>query len=269
MYYPLDDHYVFTDNFYTFIRQSTTTFADSPVGTIIMNAETVLTSTTNNENSRFPVSNARIVTDPFLEYLTTNATETIIQITFLNNIDTLFLGNVNFDDFTITANLIDSDLTTFSNPNTGRYNGVCFFNTTGINILTITIPGQAPNDGKSYFTIGVIMGGVRSVLQPRREAGRGLVEPIETIMFDRNNKEINNSGRTYHTVNINFKNIETADIITLRTLENEVGMDGVSLIYENYADRETGIIAERIGPFPDLEKSLGWYDNILSFKEKV
>jgi len=72
-------------------------------------------------------------------------------------------------------------------------------------------------------------------------------------VFDANNKEINRSGRSYHVWDINFTDIETDEMEALRVLENEIGMDGTAVVYENYSDRKTGIIAERTGVFPESE----------------
>jgi len=145
--------YMWTDALgYKFYKTITGAFEPLDItGTVIFKGIPPLLTVSDNENSLGPISNARIIQDPYMDALTDNATETIIEISFLNTIDVFFLGNVNFDDFTITANSIDSDSVTFENPNTGQYNGICFFTTAGINTFTLTIPGQAPNDGQPRF----------------------------------------------------------------------------------------------------------------------
>ena len=268
MYFPQDDYYIFTDDYYQFLRPITGAFATAPIGTIILSASTVLSSVTDNENSDFPISNARIITDPFLEYLTDDTTETIIEIVFLDLIDTFFLGNINFTSFSITSDTTEA-FAAFKNVDTERYNGISFFNTAGFNSLTITIPNQATTNGVAYFSIGALFGGARTIFQPRYDSTKNIIEPINILRFDENNKEVNNTGRTYHVFNLNFSNITGATFDQIKTVENAIGRDGVALVYENYNDREVGIICERINALPYSESSVDLFQNIMSFKEKV
>ena len=82
-----------------------------------------------------------------------------------------------------------------------------------------------------------MIGGLRSVFNPRRPTGRSIVQPSDVIRFDDNNKEINNAGRSYHVFDVDFSNIETTEMETLRVLENDIGRDNTAVIYENYTDR--------------------------------
>ena len=88
-------------------------------------------------------------------------------------------------------------------------------------------------------------------------------------LTDANNKEVSETGRPYHLFDLNFTNIETADLNTLKAFEYGIGRNGVGVLYENYSDRQVAILVERVEDFPELETSLGWHDNILKLKEKV
>lgn len=265
--------YIWTDTLgYKWYRLITGSFEPTnPTGTIIFKGVPPLSSVTDNPPAAAlgQIANARVIQDPYLEALTADLTETIIELSFLNTIDTFFLGNVNFTDFTITADAVPLDLTTFSNPNTGLYNGICFFTTAGINTFTLTIPNQATTDGISRFSIGALIGGNRSIFNPRRPTARTIIEPSDVIRFDDNNKEINNSGRSYHVFDVDFSDIETTEMEALRILENNIGRDNTAVVYENYDDRETGLITERVGVFNESEKSVNLFDNIWTFKEKA
>ena len=268
MYLAKDDYYIFTDDYYIF-TVLTAGFLTNPTGTILFKAIAPLNITADKQNASFPASNAGNLNEPNLEYLSTNATETVLSVNFLNPIDVLFLTNINFSSFTVTVDSVDSVITAFKNPLTGRYGGVCFFDG-DVNSLTIAITSQTPIDLATYFSIGAICGGVRVSLDPRYSAGRSVNEPSDTLRFDRNNKEINNSGRTYHTFAINYNNLlNTADVVKLKQLVNLVGRDGTIIVYENYTDRETGIIGELTGTFDIAEKGVNHFDSVLKVKEKV
>jgi len=269
MYLARNDYYIFTDDYYKFLFATTAGYLTTPTGTAFFKATGPLQTTADKENSDFPATNANDVSDPYLEYLSTNATETVLDIIFLDAIDTLFLANINFDSFKITVNSVDLTIASFQNSLTGRYNGVCFFDG-DVNALTLTITAQTPNDSASYFSIGAICGGSKVSIDPRYNAGRSVQEPSEILRFDKNNKEINNSGRTYHEFNINYGNlVSDTDVVNLKQIVNEVGMNGTIIVYENYSDRETGIIGELTGTFDLAEKDVTFYDSALKIKEKV
>jgi len=269
MYFPQDDHYEFEDDWYEFIRESVGTFTTTPTGTIIMYAANVLSGNADSDDTYNLFPNALDITDPFLAYIAADATETIIELTFIDAVDTLFLTNINFDTYTVTVNAISDGATSFQNTMTGIYSGITTLDSPGSNVFTITIPAQTPNDGESEFSIGAILGGSRNLLTPRYEAGRQAVEPVTRLQFDNNNKEIYPQGRKYQILNIDFSKIESADRDTLREIMYAVGTDGVCLVYENYSDRETGIIAEIMGQFPESETSVNRHNNVLQLKEKI
>jgi len=266
MYLAKNDYYIFTDDYYKFLSAG---FLTNPIGTILFKAIAPLQTTADKQNSSFPATNCNVITDQYLEYLSTNTTETVLNITFLEPIDVFFIANINFSSFKITVNSVDSTISAFKNSLTGRYNGVCFFDG-DVNSLTLTITAQTPNDSASYFSIGAICGGEKVSLNPRYSAGRSVNEPSDILRFDKNNKEVNNTGRTYHVFNINYSDlVSTSDIVKLKQLQNSVGMDGTIIVYENYTDRETGIIGELTGTFDAIEKDVDYFDSILRIKEKV
>ena len=269
MYLFKDDYYIWTDDYYKFLTLSTAGFLTAPTGTILFKAVAPLQIIADKENASFPATNCYNISDPYLEYLSTNTTETVLNITFLEPIDVFFIANINFSSFKITVNSVDSTISSFKNTLTGRYNGVCFFDG-DVNSLTLTITAQTPNDSAAYFSIGAVCGGEKVSIDPRYNAGRSVNEPSDILRFDKNNKEVNNSGRTYHVFNINYSDlVSTADIVKLKQLQNSVGMDGTIIVYENYSDRETGIIGELTGTFDVIEKEVDYFDSILRIKEKV
>jgi len=269
MYFHENDYYIFTDDYYKVLVKATAGYLGTPTGTTFLKAISPLILTADKENASFPVSNANDFSDPYLEYLSSDTTETILELTFLEPIDVFFIANINFSSFKITVNSVDSTISAFKNSLTGRYNGVCFFDG-DVNSLTLTITAQTPNDSASYFSIGAICGGEKVSLNPRYSAGRSVNEPSDILRFDKNNKEVNNTGRTYHVFNINYSDlVSTSDIVKLKQLQNSVGMDGTIIVYENYTDRETGIIGELTGTFDAIEKDVDYFDSILRIKEKV
>jgi len=244
-------------------------FDTIPTGTTFFKAVSLSNLTADKENASFPVSNANDFSDPYLEYLSSDTTETILELTFLDPINVLFLANINFSSFKVTVDSVDSTISSFKNSLTGRYNGVCFFDG-DVNRITLTITAQTPIDSATYFSTGVICGGEKVSIDPRYNAGRSVAEPSDILRFDKNNKEVNNTGRTYHVFNINYSDIvSTADIIKLKQLQNSVGMDGTIIVYEYYTDRQTGIIGELTGTFDAIEKDVSYFDSILRIKEKV
>ena len=269
MYFAKNDYYVWTDDYYKFLQVAAAGFLTTPTGTTLFKAVGPLQTTADKENSDFPATNCNDISDPYLEYLSSDATETVLEVTFLDDIDTLFLANINFASFKVTVNSVDSTITAFKNSLTGRYNGACFFDGS-VNSLTITITAQTPVDSAAYFSIGAICGGEKVDVDPRYSAGRSIKEPSEILRFDKNNKEVNNSGRAYHTFVINYNNlVSDTDVASLKQLVNAVGIDGTIIVYENYTDRETGIIGELTGTYDLAEKALTYYDSLLRIKEKV
>lgn len=238
----------------------------TPTGTTLFKAIAPLL-TEDIETPIFPTTNANDVKDQYMEYLSEDTGNIVLTITFPKTVDTLFIANINFSFFQVTVDGDSQFFVTFQNQNTGRWNAVVFFDG-GVDRLTFRIPGQTPLDSAAYFSIGVLCGGNRITLNPRYQASREIVEPSTVLRFDRNNKEVNNSLRPYHMFNINFKDIvDVADLNSLKTLENSVGMDDSIIVYENYSDRETGIIGERTGTFNSIEKAVSHYDSNLMIKE--
>jgi hypothetical protein len=269
MYFHKDDYYIWTDDYYKFLTLSTAGFLTAPTGTILFKAVAPLQTTADKANASFPITNVNDVTDPYLEYLSTDATTTVLELTFLEDINVLFLANINFASFKVTVDSVDSTITSFRDALTGRYNGAVFFDG-GVNSLTLTITTQNPTDSATYFSIGAICGGSKVTLNPRYSAQRSVIEPSDIIRFDKNNKEVNNSGRCYHVFNLNYNDIVgSTDIIALKQLEHSVGRDGTIIVYENYTDRETGIIGELTGTFDLVENGVEYFDSILRVKEKV
>ena len=256
-------------NGFAWITETVADFATAPTGTSLLAPLQVAAVTADHEEADFPVSFTQDPKRPFKKYHSTDSTETIIELVFYENIDTLFLVNINFEDFTITVDGVDQVCTAFENTNTGRYNGVCFFATTGVNPVQITITAQTPLDGADFFSAGAFVGAVRETMSPRYNSAKQVNEPVNVIQFKQNNKEVNNTGRKYHIFNLDFNIIESADLATLKELEFATGRENVIIVYEKYSDREVGIIAERIDAFPYVEKSVGWHDNVIALREKV
>jgi len=256
-------------NTFSYLSDIASGHLDTPTGTVLLKADAPLDTTADKENASFPATNCNVINDQYLEYLSTDATDTVLTVVFLEPINVLFLANINFASFKVTVNAAEETFTAFKNGLTGRYNGVCFFDG-DVNSLTITITTQTPVDSASYFSIGAICGGEKVQVNPRYNAGRTVKEPSEILRFDRNNKEVNNTGRPYHEFNINYQDlITTSDISSLKGVVSDVGMSGTIIVYEYYTDRETGILGEITGTFDVAENAETHFDSILRVKEKV
>jgi hypothetical protein len=233
-------------------------------------AETDSTVTCDNEDSAFLLENATEDYDrPHKRFHSQDTTETTIEMGYQSSIDTIFLGNCNFDSFKIEISGVQYDFTTVMDIDTGIYNAVIRLDSASpIASFKIIIPAQTPNSGESFFAIGVILACIRKDLTmgPHYPLRKTVEEPTVMMRFDKQNSEMQEIGRAFHVLELNWNQLSNMNLAQLEDAVRVVGQDGIVAIYEKRDAYEASYLCQMLGGF-STSRGKSRYHAPLSYRE--
>jgi len=228
--------------------------------------------TCDKEDSDFLLENAIEDYDrPFKRFHSNDTTETTIELIYESAINTIFLGNCNFENFKIEISKEQEELTTTMDKDHGRYNTVVrLLPITGITTFKIIIPAQSTVNGESFFAIGSIVAGTRVELtaKPQYPVAKTLIENIFEKRFDGQNREVQEIGRPYHLLEFNWNGIDEDYFDEIEDVIREMGQDGIGIVHEKWDDYEASYLCQLNGDFP-FSRIKDFYAHQISFREII
>ncbi len=256
-------------NSFEYLSLQISDFAAVNNGLFLVPVVDLLAISCDNLKAGFSALNAARFKRPFLPLVSDDTTETIIELTYFNGVDSILLGNINFSSFTIDINGDQQAYNAIQNAATGRYDGRCFFDVPGCNSIKLIIPSQTPLDSASYFYLGAVAGGNRIQINPWYSIKANIEENFHNKRFDYQNTEVVRTGRSGHIVEFINNFLTQTETDNLEQIIAGIDETEALFVYQKISTDEILLLLAPEGDIPQEQFTVNYHSLALKYREFI